>query len=61
MQKIEILHVDACPNWLEIDAQVRSVTAEFGAPDANVKTALAGLPRMTQLRDVLRSKFSIAP
>jgi hypothetical protein len=65
MLKIEILHIDECPNWHQAEDRVRSVLAELGASTVAVDTklmvtrdeaaavALAGLPSETQLRDVL--------
>lgn len=44
MHKIEILHIDECPNWQEAEDRVRSVLAELGASNVPVETTLLSTP-----------------
>jgi hypothetical protein len=40
MLKIEILHIDECPNWHQTEDRLRSVLAELGASTVAVDTKL---------------------
>lgn len=54
--KIEILHIDACPNWEEAGRRTRIALAEAGTPDAAIEYRLLSSPE-----DAARVPFAGSP